>query len=736
MRLWRKRFDSARRVSAAAPTFSSSPAPQALFEALEPREMFYLGPMIANPTPTSALESPGDTVFRIVTNLGSIDIETFDTTAPNTVNNFRAYVNSGKIDETFFHFGSGAVLRAGAYRFTDGSGLSTPAALAPIANEFSRLNLSRTVSMFKPAGQPNGATNIFQINLQDNPSFDTTDGGYTVFGKIVAGWSVVQAIAALGRVDLNTQLGTPGGVFTAVPVTPQFNGTPTEATIVKILDIDATKPMSNGNPYINAYVFPDGLRTAHSTERIDLVNQETNFIAAYQIIIHYTTGDRDSVIATGALAPGKRFSLKTNDVNIPNYNLVRVNEGYAIEVRATRAMGVSIYRHDSNAVLGETFSMEPRFTEGALKNWNFGGGEKGALFQNSISWLGLKDVVTTVNVGIYPEVGNPKFVSFTLKPFRRGEVRIESLGALIPDGKFSIQVSATGPVMAAMTKVKLNGAGTAIDDMSATSGGINQGGTVGFIASARVPSGGESHLDMIYTAGSPAAVIVDFTFIWEDQVNGHTELLSNPVVLGGSARRTRLDLTAMGVTLPTDTDFSIRYAVRLNAAPITVTYTSKQGNDEMTTVFQNWTTRTVVFADGFYDPTVPGTQETVSIFNPYSSGAGVAFFYQVLFHFGDGTTLWWGPVAGLNAWTRVDLRPQDSVAVTGQALKVIDKINADPQFRFYSVEVITAQFTPGITGGVVAQLTRVQGSLNQSLTTTPGLDARLTVLALNHPEFG
>jgi hypothetical protein len=74
--------------------------------------------------------------------------------------------------------------------------------------------------------------------------------------------------------------------------------------------------------------------------------------------------------------------------------------------------------------------------------------------------------------------------------------------------------------------------------------------------------------------------------------------------------------------------------------------------------------------------------------------------------------------------------------VTGQAMKVIDKINSNASFRFYSVEVITAQFNLGIVGGVVAQMTRVQSGLQQSVTSTPGLDARLPVLAMNHPEFG
>jgi hypothetical protein len=134
-------------------------------------------------------------------------------------------------------------------------------------------------------------------------------------------------------------------------------------------------------------------------------------------------------------------------------------------------------------------------------------------------------------------------------------------------------------------------------------------------------------------------------------------------------------------------------------------------------------------------------QETISIFNPYGDDAPNIFnyAYQVLFHFSDGTSLFWNDVSFLNPWARVDIRPQDAQAVPMQTGTVWDKIQSNPSFRFYSVEVISAPLAsaaPFPVGGVVATRTRVQNTWGQNITSSAGLDSRTPVLYLTNPEFG
>src|ERR1043166_6395722 len=201
-------------------------APPPAFEPLESRLALYQGPMISGMPPISALENQYDTVVRIDTTVGKIDIELFDsvTGLATTIQNYKKYVNSGRFDETFFHRSAGGVLQGGRYKFNDGVGMTTVMADPAIPNGFSRSNLAQTLAMVPDSGST--TTSQFIINLQDNLSLNTASGGYTVFGKVIQGWNIVQAIALLNLQDLDQQLtgSNPNpGTFDTVPVTSTYN---------------------------------------------------------------------------------------------------------------------------------------------------------------------------------------------------------------------------------------------------------------------------------------------------------------------------------------------------------------------------------------------------------------------------------------------------------------------------------------------------------------------------------
>lgn len=699
------------------------------FEALESRLALYQGPMIAGAPPIASLENANDTVVRIDTNLGRFDIELFDSLAPVTVANFKAYITSGRFDESFFHQLSGSsFLAGGRYKFRDGAGLSTITADPVIPNGFSRSNLAQTLAMIPDSSTT--TSDRFLINLANNIPFNTASGGYTVFGKVVQGWSVVQAIAALAVQDLDLQLtgSNPNpGTFDTVPVTAGYSPGvgPTEATIVKIVDIEITKAAGTSRYYEQSYVLSEGLRTASSIERIDLVNMESNFTNNYQIILRYQSGDRDQVVSSGVLPVGARKYVKINDLG----SLVRTGVGYAIEVRSTRAMGVSLDHRDGGFTLGEQFLIEARLYESQLKSWNFGDGAKGTLDQTFVNFESLTDQNISVYMLIYPEGGAaPTFIGTSLKALRRGGVAIHTLAG-VPDGHFSVQISATGPIVASLTHYKTGGGGNASDgDLSI---GVTAAGRIeGYLGAAIVPTGGESHLDFFYSAGSPSVVIVDVEIIL---TNG-TVITPSPVLLTAAVRKQRMDLATI-VGVPADQYFSVHYTSRNGATPVTASFSAELAGDQMSTSFTTMTTRTVVFADGYTDPTLTAGQmsETISVFNPYNTN--VNFLYDLNFHFSDGATILAAATGGppgffsLNPRSRADHHARDFAAVMA-------KINSNPAFRFYSVEVISVQFTfPQPLGGVVAQLTRVHNTWGQNFTTGPGLDPRLPVLFMENAEF-
>ena len=140
--------------------------------------------------------------------MGSILVELNPTVAPLSVVNFLTYAQNGFYSNTLFHrVIAGFVIQGGGYT----SGLVPKSgALAPITLESKNglLNLRGMIAMARSA-DPNSATSEFYFNLLDNPSLDYQDAnnpGYAVFGKVVQGLEVMDAIGAVATQSVN---GTP-----------------------------------------------------------------------------------------------------------------------------------------------------------------------------------------------------------------------------------------------------------------------------------------------------------------------------------------------------------------------------------------------------------------------------------------------------------------------------------------------------------------------------------------------
>jgi cyclophilin family peptidyl-prolyl cis-trans isomerase len=161
---------------------------------------------------TTTLSVPKPQV-SIITNKGSFTLELDLATAPITVKNFLSYVRGGYYSNTLFHrVIPGFVAQAGGY--TTGL-VRKPGQLDPIELESNKglSNARATVAMAR-TNVFNSATSEFYVNLIDNTFLDYKNAaspGYAVFGTVVQGMEVVDAIAAV-----------PTGVFngsTDVPLT-------------------------------------------------------------------------------------------------------------------------------------------------------------------------------------------------------------------------------------------------------------------------------------------------------------------------------------------------------------------------------------------------------------------------------------------------------------------------------------------------------------------------------------
>ena len=152
-----------------------------------------------SPEAAVAAPAPYDTVV-LETSRGRIVLELNREKAPVSVANFERHVNAGFYDGLIFHrIAPDFVIQAG--RVTESLDERTSQA-PPIVNEAENglKNLRGTIAMAR-TDYPNSATSEFFINLKDNTKLDfreaTYEGfGYAVFGKVIEGMNVVDAIAA------------------------------------------------------------------------------------------------------------------------------------------------------------------------------------------------------------------------------------------------------------------------------------------------------------------------------------------------------------------------------------------------------------------------------------------------------------------------------------------------------------------------------------------------------------
>jgi len=134
----------------------------------------------------------GPTRVLLVTSMGNITIELYDD-MPITSGNFESLTQSGTYDGTIFH----RVVHDFVVQGGDASvkGINVPTIPDELPNKHN--NVRGSVAMAKTS-EPNSATSQFYINLNDNPHLDTN---YSVFGKVIEGMAVVDAI---GNVQTDT----------------------------------------------------------------------------------------------------------------------------------------------------------------------------------------------------------------------------------------------------------------------------------------------------------------------------------------------------------------------------------------------------------------------------------------------------------------------------------------------------------------------------------------------------
>jgi peptidyl-prolyl cis-trans isomerase B (cyclophilin B) len=169
----------------------------------------YLAPLLLAVLSFSTHAEGGNVMpqVKLETNYGVIVIELNAEKAPDTVANFLSYVNDGFYDGTIFHRVIKDFMVQGG-GFTEEFVQKTPK--ASIKNEANNglSNVRGSLAMAR-TGDPHSATAQFFINTVDNNFLDFRGEsgaawGYAVFGQVIEGMDVVDAIR---EVSTGTQNG-------------------------------------------------------------------------------------------------------------------------------------------------------------------------------------------------------------------------------------------------------------------------------------------------------------------------------------------------------------------------------------------------------------------------------------------------------------------------------------------------------------------------------------------------
>jgi peptidylprolyl isomerase/peptidyl-prolyl cis-trans isomerase B (cyclophilin B) len=149
-----------------------------------------------------AAGQPANPRVLIETSKGNITVEVFPGQAPQSAGNFLNYVKTGFYDGLVFHRVIPGFMIQGGGMTAD---MAEKPTNAPIQNEADNglKNLRGTLAMAR-TGEPHSASSQFFINVADNyflnhrgKSFE--GWGYAVFGQVVDGMEVVDAIVAVRR---------------------------------------------------------------------------------------------------------------------------------------------------------------------------------------------------------------------------------------------------------------------------------------------------------------------------------------------------------------------------------------------------------------------------------------------------------------------------------------------------------------------------------------------------------
>ena len=128
----------------------------------------------------------------LTTNAGAISVELFDDDAPTTVSNFKKLAADGFYDGVIFH----RVIPDFMIQGGDPTGTGSGGPGYTFEDETNEHKVERGALAMANAGPNTNGSQFFIVTADSAPWLD---GKHTVFGRVIAGMEIVDAISAVDR---------------------------------------------------------------------------------------------------------------------------------------------------------------------------------------------------------------------------------------------------------------------------------------------------------------------------------------------------------------------------------------------------------------------------------------------------------------------------------------------------------------------------------------------------------
>lgn len=226
------------------------------------------------------------TLVTISTNFGDIKVDLFSEVTPQTVDNFVNLITAGRYTNTIFHrVDDDFMIQGGGFDLNFNAIPNN----GPIPLDYKVRNTRGTIAMARQPA-PNTATSQFFINTVDNSAGLGPGGwsadGYTVFGWVVQGMNVVDAIEAVPIYQFAAPFGE-------LPLRNYTMGNPIQdanKVIVNSISITA-QHASYQNPILTADTNSDGnVNPADALLIINSINNHGTHNAS-SAFINFTPGE-------------------------------------------------------------------------------------------------------------------------------------------------------------------------------------------------------------------------------------------------------------------------------------------------------------------------------------------------------------------------------------------------------------------------------------------------------------